>query len=221
MDARTSSLLEHARGTRGFMPDDEGLALWEAARRAGQAFEAASFVEIGAWCGKSTLYLGAAAEATGAVLFSLDHHHGSEENQAGWDYYEADLVDPVDGRLNTLPHWQRAVSDAGLESTVVGMVGDSPTIATLLGAARLLFHRRGARVRAGVGRLPGLGAARGGRRVVGHSRRLRRPGGGGAAPVRVVVRRAVLARLGRGRRVRVPPPLAPPALNHPSPSAPS
>ena len=130
MDDRTASLFARARATRGFMPDDEGVALWEAARRAGQAFAAASFVEIGAWCGKSTIYLGAAAEATGAVLFSVDHHHGSEENQAGWDYFEADLVDPVDGRLNTLPHWQRAVADAGLESTVVGMVGDSPTIAS-------------------------------------------------------------------------------------------
>jgi predicted O-methyltransferase YrrM len=130
MDPRTASLLERARATRGFMPDDEGLALWEAARRAGEAFAAASFVEIGAWCGKSTLYLGAAAETTGAVLFSVDHHHGSEENQAGWEHHEADLVDPADGRLNTLPQWQRAVSGAGLESTVVGMVGDSPTIAS-------------------------------------------------------------------------------------------
>jgi predicted O-methyltransferase YrrM len=129
-DDRTTSLLAQARSTRGFMPDDEGLALWSAARRAGQAFAAASFVEVGAWCGKSTLYLGAAAEATGAVLFSVDHHHGSEENQEGWDHFDADLVDPVDGRLNTLPHWQRAVADAGLESSVVGMVGDSPTIAS-------------------------------------------------------------------------------------------
>jgi predicted O-methyltransferase YrrM len=129
-DDRTASLLARARSTRGFMPDDEGLALWKAARRAGQAFEAASFVEVGAWCGKSTLYLGAAAESTGAVLFSVDHHHGSEENQAGWDHFDADLVDPADGRLNTLPFWQRAVADAGLESCVVGMVGDSPSIAS-------------------------------------------------------------------------------------------
>ena len=73
--------------TRGFMPDDEGLALFEAALRAGQAdipdAQPATFVEIGAWCGKSSVYLGAAAEATGAVLLSVDHHRGSEENQPG------------------------------------------------------------------------------------------------------------------------------------------
>ena len=59
----------------------------------------ATFVEVGAWCGKSTLYLGAAAEATGAVLFSIDHHRGSEENQPGWEYHEPDLVDPAGAGL--------------------------------------------------------------------------------------------------------------------------
>ena len=61
-----------------------------------------TFVEIGAWCGKSSLYLGAAAEATGAVLFSIDHHRGSEENQPGWEHHEADLVDPDLGQIDTL-----------------------------------------------------------------------------------------------------------------------
>ena len=80
--ARFEGLLEAARRTRGFMPDDEGQALFEAALRAGHAdlpaAKPATFVEIGAWCGKSTVYLGAAAEATGAVLLSVDHHRGSE-----------------------------------------------------------------------------------------------------------------------------------------------
>ena len=131
-DSRRGELLVAARGTRGFMPDDEGEALLHAAERAGRTFaggDRPAFVEIGAWCGKSTVYLGAAAEATGAVLFSIDHHHGSEENQAGWDHFDPDLVDPRDGRLDTLPHWRRAVADAGLEGVVVGVVGDSPTVA--------------------------------------------------------------------------------------------
>jgi predicted O-methyltransferase YrrM len=131
---RIEALLDAARRTRGFMPDDEGRALFEAARRAGQAdlpdAKPSTFVEIGAWCGKSTVYLGAAAEATGAVLLSVDHHRGSEENQAGWEYHEADLVDAEAGRIDTLLHWRRTMTTAGLESTVVGLVGDSPTIAT-------------------------------------------------------------------------------------------
>jgi MMP 1-O-methyltransferase len=131
---RTDALLALARATRGFMPDDEGAALYAAAARAGAAAAAdrrhGVFVEIGGWCGKSTVYLGAAAEATGAVLFSVDHHHGSEENQEGWPYHEPDLVDPADGRIDTLPHWRRSVAAAGLEGVVVGIVGDSPTVAS-------------------------------------------------------------------------------------------
>ena len=132
-EARVAAVIARARATRGFMPDDEGAALLAAARRAGAAFAGtdppATFVEIGAWCGKSTLLLGVAAEVTGAVLYSVDHHHGSEENQAGWEHHEPDLVSPDDGRLDTLPHWRRAVAGAGLEHAVVGVVGDSPTVA--------------------------------------------------------------------------------------------
>ncbi len=132
-EPRLRHVVSLARSTRGFMPDDEGEALLAAALRAGRAFSAGQgkpvLVEIGAWCGKSTLYLGAAAEATGSVLFSVDHHRGSEENQVGWTHHDADLVDPADGRLDTLPHWRRAVAGAGLEQAVVGVVGDSPTVA--------------------------------------------------------------------------------------------
>jgi MMP 1-O-methyltransferase len=131
--ARVREVVDAARATRGFMPDDEGEALLRAALRAGRAQPAGSapttFVEIGAWCGKSSLYLGAAAEATGAVLFSVDHHRGSEENQAGWEHHEADLVDPTVGQIDTLWHWRKAVSGSALESSVVGVVGDSPTVA--------------------------------------------------------------------------------------------
>jgi predicted O-methyltransferase YrrM len=130
---RVQAVVTAARRTRGFMPDDEGEALLLAALRAGRAPLLASapttFVEIGAWCGKSSLYVGAAAEATGAVLFSVDHHRGSEENQPGWQHHEADLVDPDMGQIDTLAHWRRAISGVDLERSVVGVVGDSPTVA--------------------------------------------------------------------------------------------
>jgi predicted O-methyltransferase YrrM len=131
---RVRSLVQAARATRGFMPDDEGEALLLAALRAGRTYIPAAapptFVEIGAWCGKSSVYLGAAAEATGAVLLSVDHHRGSEENQPGWEHHEPDLVDPDVGRIDTLLHWRRTITGTGLEASVVGVVGDSPTLAT-------------------------------------------------------------------------------------------
>ena len=135
--ARVEALIARARTTRGFMPDDEGEALFAAAFAAGSApapgATPATFVEIGAWCGKSTVYLGAAAEATGAVVLSVDHHRGSEENQPGWEHHEPDLVDPETGRIDTLAHWRRTVAGAGLEASVVGVVGDSPTLAARWG----------------------------------------------------------------------------------------
>ncbi|HVC69862.1 MAG TPA: class I SAM-dependent methyltransferase [Acidimicrobiales bacterium] len=127
---RDEALLVLARAAKGFMPDAEGLALRDAAVRAGRAAPTpATLMEIGAWCGKSTVYLGAAAEATGAVLFSVDHHHGSEENQSGWVHHDDTVVDATSGRIDTLPFWRRTVDGAGLGASVVGMVGDSPTIA--------------------------------------------------------------------------------------------
>jgi MMP 1-O-methyltransferase len=131
MSKRFEELMALARAAKGFMPDDEGLALHAAAVRAAEATGAgATLVEIGAWCGKSTVYLGAAAEQTGAVLFSLDHHHGSEENQAGWDHHDLEVVDGDSGRIDTLPFWRRTVDGAGLGPSVVGLVGDSPTVAS-------------------------------------------------------------------------------------------
>jgi predicted O-methyltransferase YrrM len=127
---RLDHLFDQARATTGFMPDDEGEALYSAAERAGATFEDATFVEVGAWCGKSSVYLGAAAEKTGAVLFSLDHHHGSEENQAGWEHHDTTLVNPDTGRIDTLPHWRRTIVSADLELSVIGLVGDSPTVSS-------------------------------------------------------------------------------------------
>jgi MMP 1-O-methyltransferase len=132
MDERRDALFALARSTKGFMPDDEGEALYAAALEAGRSAgsdRTATFVEVGAWCGKSTVYLGAAAEATGAVVLSVDHHHGSEEQQQGWEHFDPTLVDAADGRLNTLPAWQRTIAEARLEATIVGVVGDSVTVA--------------------------------------------------------------------------------------------
>jgi hypothetical protein len=128
---RTEDLLALARTVKGFMPDDEGRALFDAALAAGLSRSSgATLVEIGAWCGKSTVYLGAACEATGSVLFSIDHHYGSEENQAGWDHHDLEVVDTRTGKIDTLPFWRRTIVDANLGASVIGLVGDSPTIAS-------------------------------------------------------------------------------------------
>lgn len=119
-------LLRHALDARGFMPVDEGAALYDVAR---EALAHGPGLEVGTWCGKSAVYLGAAARAAGSIVFTLDHHRGSEENQPGWEYHQPDLVDPRAGRIDTLPFFRRTITDAGLEDEVVAIVGRSPAVA--------------------------------------------------------------------------------------------
>ena len=120
-----------AMAARGFMPPDEGLALHDAAVVAIDRVAELPLLEIGSYCGKSGVYIGAAAHEHGRVLFALDHHRGSEENQAGWEWHEPDLVDPAVGRIDTLPSFRRTIFDAGLEGSVVALVGDSPTVGSV------------------------------------------------------------------------------------------
>ncbi|MGZ4711833.1 MAG: class I SAM-dependent methyltransferase [Acidimicrobiia bacterium] len=121
----TERELAVARAAKGFMPDDEGLALHDAGLDGGAS---GPLLEIGSYCGKSGVYLGAAARSAGTVLFTIDHHHGSEENQAGWEHHDAEVVDPRTGRMDTLPFFRRTIEDAGLEDVVIGVLGDSPTV---------------------------------------------------------------------------------------------
>lgn len=118
-----------AEAARGFMPMDEGVALWEAAMGA----PGGPLLEVGSYCGKSAVYLGAAARDRDEILFCVDHHRGSEENQVGWEWHEPDLVDPSIGKMDTLPVFRRTVHDAGLEDVVVAVVGDGPRIARAWG----------------------------------------------------------------------------------------
>jgi predicted O-methyltransferase YrrM len=122
--------IELARSVKGFMPDDEGLALNAAGLVAGRL---GPLLEIGSYCGKSAVYLGTAARESGTVLVTVDHHHGSEENQSGWEHHDPDVVDARTGRMDTLPFLRRTLEDAGLEDVVVAIVGDSPTVARYWG----------------------------------------------------------------------------------------
>lgn len=123
LDPATRTLAEAARG---FMPVDEGLALYEAALSTDVP---GPFLEVGSYCGKSSIYLGQAARLKRTVLFAVDHHRGSEENQAGWEWHEPDLVDEAVGRMDTLPFFRRTIHDAGLEDVVVAVVGQSVPVA--------------------------------------------------------------------------------------------
>lgn len=123
------ALRAHALAAKGFMPPDEGDALYDAAVAAGAAAPGLPMLEVGSYCGRSTVWLGAAARAAGTIVFAVDHHRGSEENQPGWEWHDPSDVDPRTGKMDTLPMFRATVHDAGLEDVVVAVVGQSPSVA--------------------------------------------------------------------------------------------
>lgn len=123
-----ADLLAHARAAKGFMPEDEGLLLHRVART---RLPLGPALEVGSYCGKSAIYLGAAAREVGGTVFTVDHHRGSEENQAGWEHHDPTLVDPETGVMDTLPTFRRTIARAGLEAQVVAVVGASTTVSAL------------------------------------------------------------------------------------------
>ncbi|MFF8030649.1 MULTISPECIES: class I SAM-dependent methyltransferase [unclassified Streptomyces] len=122
-------ILAAFEAAKGFMPVDEGLALYAAAT--GAARLGLPLLEVGTYCGRSTILLADAARAAGVTALTVDHHRGSEEQQPGWDYHDPETVDPELGLMDTLPTFRRTLHKAGLEEHVVALVGGSPRIAAL------------------------------------------------------------------------------------------
>lgn len=111
---------------KGFLSADEGAALHTHAREAAQKGPS---LEVGSWCGKSAVYIGSACKAAGSVLFAVDHHRGSEENQPGWAYFDETVWDEKAGAIDTLPFLRDTLARADLEDTVIPIIGRSPVVA--------------------------------------------------------------------------------------------
>ncbi|GIH02653.1 hypothetical protein Rhe02_07200 [Rhizocola hellebori] len=124
------SVLAAFEAAKGFMPTDEGLALYAAAADACQRL-ALPVLEVGTYCGRSTVLLAEAARAAGTVAVTVDHHRGSEEQQPGWAYHDPALTDPQTGLTDTVPFFRRTMHFAGLEEHAVAIVGRSAQVATL------------------------------------------------------------------------------------------
>ena len=114
--------------TKGFLDEDEGRRLYEIALEASRT---GPCLEIGSYCGKSTIYIGTACKTNNSILFSIDHHRGSEEQQPGQDYFDPALFDPETGRVDTFNEFRKTLEKAGLEDTVVAIVSRSDVAARL------------------------------------------------------------------------------------------
>ena len=113
---------------KGFLDVREGKTLHEIALEAGKR---GPCLEIGSYCGKSTIYIGTACRENNGILFSIDHHRGSEEQQPGEEYFDPELFDNEARRVDTFKEFINTVEMAGLEDTVVPMVCRSEVAARL------------------------------------------------------------------------------------------
>jgi predicted O-methyltransferase YrrM len=115
-----------ARRARGFFPDDEGLALYRAAL---EGAEIGPLLEVGSYCGKSTIYLGAAAREKGTVVYAVDHHRGSEEHQPGEEYHDPELID-ASGRVDSFTEFRETIEGSDVAGNVIAIVADSELVAS-------------------------------------------------------------------------------------------
>ena len=113
---------------KGFLDKEEGSCLYEIALEASRH---GPCLEIGSYCGKSAMYLGSACRENNGILFSIDHHRGSEEQQPGEEYFDPELFDAESGRVDTFKEFRRVIEKAGLAETIVPLVCRSEVAARL------------------------------------------------------------------------------------------
>lgn len=107
---------------KGFLAEDEGAAIYQ---YASEQAALGPCLEVGSYCGKSTVYFGAACKAQAGQLYAIDHHRGSEEHQLGEEYHDADLFDTDSQLMDTFREFRRVMRAAKLEETVVPIVASS------------------------------------------------------------------------------------------------
>ena len=118
-------LPSHFNSVKGFIDHNEGICLYNYALNSSKK---GPLLEIGSYCGKSTIYIATAAKKYSGCVYSVDHHTGSEENQVGWEYHDIELFDEETGRINSFPEFMRNLRKANLLDTVVPIVSDSSLV---------------------------------------------------------------------------------------------
>lgn len=115
---------EYSRTIKGFLNDAEAKRLHDVALVASKM---GPCLEIGSYCGKSTFFIGSACKVNEGVLYAVDHHRGSEEQQPGEAYFDSDLYDPETDGVDTFRLFRRMVADTNLADTVIPIVAPSVT----------------------------------------------------------------------------------------------
>lgn len=116
------SLVDKSKQIKGFLPQNEAEVLYDIACKAAQM---GPLLEIGSYCGKSTLFLGMAAKMHDSIVYAVDHHRGSEEHQLNELYFDQDIYDEHTKQVDTFPYFRQTLSNFELEEVVVPIVTKS------------------------------------------------------------------------------------------------
>lgn len=111
---------------KGFMPNHEGEALMSWAKTFSKI---GPLLEVGTFCGKSSIYLGLAAKEKNQVVFTIDHHKGSEEHQLNEEYFDPEIYDESLNSVNTFPLFLKNIRIFDLEDSVIPIVSSSARVA--------------------------------------------------------------------------------------------
>ena len=115
-------MISNFKKIKGFLKHTEGVALYENTKEVCVHGNAA---EIGSYCGKSTCYIAQACKENNSLLYAIDHHRGSEEQQKGQEYFDEEIFDVLENRINTYPLFLKNIKEFELDNFIKPMVMDS------------------------------------------------------------------------------------------------
>jgi predicted O-methyltransferase YrrM len=117
---------EQLNNLKGFMPSHEGLALTKWAEEFSHYGPA---LEIGTFGAKSTLYIAAGSSILNQLVYTIDHHSGSEEHQLGEEYFDPEIYDEKLGRVNTVPLMQSNLQQFDESKWIVPILANANSVA--------------------------------------------------------------------------------------------
>ena len=122
---------------KGFLSDKEAKKLQELFLK---VHHLGSVLEIGTYCGKSTLNFALIAKKIDGLIYTVDHHTGSEEHQLGEEYHDEDLYDKRLEKFNTLPEFLKNLKSSNLGNYIIPILSKSSEASkTFLETISLLF----------------------------------------------------------------------------------
>ena len=110
------------KDVKGFLSDKEAKKLQELFLK---VHHLGSVLEIGTYCGKSALNFSEVAKDVNGLIYTIDHHTGSEEHQRGEEYHDSELFDERLKKFNTLPEFLNNLKSKKMAKFIIPIIDKS------------------------------------------------------------------------------------------------